>query len=304
MMNNLKLKLKYFYLRFVLISIGFISCYLFFYWLLFVWAQIEFKYLETATALCSLLIPIFPAAIILYPRIKLDLIRDLNNHVLFLLLTYLVMVIPCFLGQFYLSKKLGKSINIETVKHLKKTSNYKFLTIQKYYLDQEHFSTYKTYSISGKHNEDLNLEVYFAIPILEKANDTNLNTCKAYISYPYFKTIDSDISASTFNEVLNEFYDESLADFLITDFNNFVYLEKIAPHNKDYFTSTNDIKYQAKNPMFFTANYTPFETRSENLLEISIVSYTIGATLWFLILLFLKINVFNYRRLMRGQALK
>jgi len=304
MMNNLKLKLNYIFLRFVLVSIGFITSYLFFYWLLFVWAQIEFKYSETVISLCTFLIPIIPAAFILYPSLKLILIRDLNNQVIFLGLTFFTMAVPCFIGQFYLEKAFGKTIKIESINLLEKSSKFEFLKLQNYYLDQDNFSTYKSYSIGGKHNQDLDLEVYFGIPILGKANDTNLNTCKAYISYPYFKTISSDISASTFDEELNTFYNESLADFRITDFNNFVYLEKIAPHKKDYFTSTNNIKYLDSDPIFITANYTPFETRTGELLKIIIVSYLIGATLWFIIILFLKINLMNYRRLIKGQPLK
>jgi rhomboid protease GluP len=303
-MKNLKLKLNYIFLRFVLVSIGFITCYLFFYWLLFVWAQIEFRYSETVISLCTFLIPIIPAAFILYPSLKLILIRDLNNQVIFLGITSFTMAVPCFIGQLYLEKALGKTIKTESINQLEKSSNFKFLTLQNYYLDQEHFSSYKTYSIGGKHNQDLDLEVYFGIPILEKANDTNLNTCKAYISYPYFKTISSDISASTFDEELNTFYNESLADFQITDFNNFVYLEKIESYRPDYLIASNDIKYQAIDPIFFTANYTPFETRTGELLKIIIVSYLIGATLWFIIILFLKINLINYRRLIKGQSLK
>ena len=304
MLNNLKHKLKYIYLPFVMISMAFIIGYNFLYWLFIIQMDISFKYLDSVQIILPLVLAWVPVLTYLQKRLKILVLKPHSRiQFLYLQLAVFAIGIPACITQYYLEEVCGKITVLETIDQINRVPKSKFYTIKNYGLDQLHYSSYQTYYTSGKHNQNLELEFFIAIPILATPKDTVSKDCKAYISYKYQKTLNANNSDLRTEDRLALFVEESLKDYWQTNFNEFTYLEYLRPIQKNYYAAQSDSKYNSKNALVFAAYYTPFESRADQFQLFLIASIGLGFAVWFLILLFPKINKINLNRHQVGKPL-
>jgi hypothetical protein len=284
---------------------AFIIGYNFLYWLFFIQFDNTFQYLVAFQIIAPNLFAWVPVLIWLEKRLKLLKLKpNSRTHFLFLQLAVFAIGIPACITQYYLEEICGKCTALENINQLNSVPKSKFYTIKKYGLDQLHYSEYQTYYTSGKNNQNLELEFYIAIPILATPNDNDSNACKAYLSYKYQKTVNANNSDLKPEDRLALFVEESLKDYWQTDFSEFTYLEYLRPIQKNYYAAQNDRKYNSKNAVVFEAHYTPFENRADEIQLILIGSLGIGFFVWFIILLFPKINDHNLNLHLKHQPLK
>ena len=245
-----------------------------------------------------------PVLIWMHKRLKILALKP-NSRVRFLYLQLAVFAIgiPACITQYYLEDVCGKITSLESIDQLTSVPKSKFYTINKYYLDVLHFSQYQTYYNSGKNNQNLELEFFIAIPIFATPKDTNSADCKAYINYNYQRTLNAHNSDLKPEDRLALFVEESLKDFWQTNFNGFAYLEYLRPIRKNHYAALSDTKYNSKNAVVFATYYTPFESRADQLQLFLIASIGIGFSVWFIILLFPKINQINLNRHLEGKPL-
>ncbi|MGM9479136.1 hypothetical protein ACS5PU_22135 [Pedobacter sp. GSP4] len=169
-MNDIEIKFKYIYLRYLIISAGTLIFYSSFNILFF---QTEIILLNEGWQ--ELLIPcLLPwPALIFWLRPRLKLLRfnrtGQNDPLTFYIIVAAVFVIvPVCIVQTYISAVAGKISSIKTINNLDKNHLTKFYKIDHYYLDKLNSVIEINQKVSGKHNEYLNFEVYVAIPIYDR----------------------------------------------------------------------------------------------------------------------------------------
>ena len=169
-MNDLNIKIKYIYSRYIIILFGILIFYSLFN-IFFFQTEIILLNKWIYELLIPFLLPV-PALIFwLRPRLKLLRLKNMGRNdplTGYLVITWMCIIFPTCIAQSYISDAVGVLKPIKTINDLDKHHPGKFYTIDNYYLDKLNSVVYTNASISGKHSEYLDLSIYVAVPIYEK----------------------------------------------------------------------------------------------------------------------------------------
>lgn len=283
-------KLKHLYLRYLLLSFLFILAYLALYWFFFIFLNYRFPALDFLQVLLPILLAGIAVFIWYRPRLSVIRYKNPNSKTTHLFIACFALYIPTYVGSAYLEQVCGKLTLLPSINALKGAAKSKFYQVKSYYLDCENYSVYQNYYMDGKHNENFNMEVHIAIPILASANDTQSNHCSAYLSMCYQKTLSSNYLKQSFENEMSDFKNLSLKEYEQTDFTGFQYLETIEPFRKAYYPLASDYKYQNRNAIVFEPHYTAFNEKGKELLQWILGGYLAGLFICLLLISFGKLD--------------
>lgn len=297
-MTKLKDKLKLIYLPFLIIAICFIAAYTLLHWLFFIKAEIPLK-----EDIVKIWLPFgllwIPILIWLRPKINLLEFKKYDFSFTYQIIASIAIAIPTIIAQEYLATATGKLSKLDNISEIEKTEKTKYYTLQKYYIDKQKIGVQHTTSVSGKYNEDLNMSIYVAMPIFENIKDTVNLECTSWLGKKYSEQISNRLSDEEKDNAYKKFVAQSQEDFDTANFTNFSYLEVIG-NTKDHDEYINAIKNakltKTKDQIVFLPIKKPFEKRIGNKLEWIFGSLGIGMLVWFILLLFPKLNKSNSKK--------
>lgn len=302
-MKELKEKLKLIYLPSLIIAICFMALYSLLNWLLFIKTDFINIKEDIVSFWLPFTLPWIPVLIWLRPRIKLLKFKHENTSFGYQFAAVLMIAIPAIIAQQYLTTATGKLTQLYNISQYEKKELTKYYSLNKYYIDKKNAGIVNTASVSGKHNEDLYLLVYIAMPILNSAADSTKGECSFFLGKKYSKRISNRLSNNEKNELFISFAAESLSEFEETDFQNFVYLEK-AGRNDDHTEFEKALKksmyVRYTDPVVFTAHHDAFNKRNGDKFGWIFKSFGIGAAAWFLLLLFPNFDGPGLRKFKKG----
>ncbi|MGN6178142.1 MAG: hypothetical protein ACTHNW_03120 [Mucilaginibacter sp.] len=117
--------------------------------------------------------------LLLWQRKRLKLLK-LNNSgrkdpiTGILLVNWIVIMIPVFIAQSYMSTAIGKVTDLVILGQIKNYEPTKYYTVEHYYINKNYLHVKTTFTISGKGNANYNMNVYECIPIFDRLfPDTN-----------------------------------------------------------------------------------------------------------------------------------
>lgn len=225
-MRTLVIKLRYIYLPFLVIAVGFAAAYTFLDWLLF----IKVDLLPIKQEVLVYWIPFFlawaPVLIWLRPRVKLLRLSD-NGWFLYQFTAAMAIGIPTFILQEYLYKTSGEMTKLVNISEMTTRKETKFYTLRDFYIDKRNASAHVEFSASGRYNDRFNMSLYIAVPIWEKHTDAVRGTCPAWLGIAYSKSIENRwASDMEKDQAFQEFRRKSEQEFNKMDLNEFAYLER------------------------------------------------------------------------------
>jgi hypothetical protein len=182
----MKEKITLLYKQFLIALLTLIIGYTFLHWIIFIEFQLfQLKQILTNFGI-SILLTGVTAWFILRPGLKVlnlkskrENLRDFYSFILWIILT-----IPLNIAQEYMASATGKLTKLYSIAEIKNTELTKYYTVEKYFIDKNSNGFHSAFDVSGKHNEHFNINIYFALPLLEKAIDAG---CSDYISKPILK---------------------------------------------------------------------------------------------------------------------
>src|SRR4051812_29545199 len=192
-MKGLSDKLRLIYKPFLLIAAGFILTYTFLHWLLFIKAGIPLKE-DIVKFWLPFALPFVPVVIWLRPRINLLHFKKDNASFSYQLLACIAIAVPTIIAQEYLVSATGKLTQLDSIAQLTKSEKTKYYSLKNYYIDKQHIASESTASVSGKYNEDLNMHIYVAMPILEQITDTTRSENRYWLGKKYSEQISNRLS--------------------------------------------------------------------------------------------------------------
>lgn len=141
--------------------------------------------------------------------------------------------IPLFMMSEYLSVATGKLTILNDIHQFSWSKRTKYYALNIYYIDKNHFEKSSVTSESGKQNELQNIDIFYAIPILESITDTINARPSCWIGHKYEASFHKSIPLEDREQRVKEFISNSHKEFSRTDFSDFYYLELIN-NTRDY----------------------------------------------------------------------
>lgn len=299
-------KLRLIYKPFVLIAIGFILTYTLLHWLLFIKAGVPLKE-DIVKFWLPFGLPWVPILIWLRPRMKLLHFKNDNASFGYQFLASIAIAIPTIIAQEYLVTATGKLTPLDNISQITKSGRTKYYSLKNYYIDKQHIAVQNTASVTGKHNENFNMLIYVAMPILENNADTLKSEQKFWLGKEYNERISNRLSDQEKDDKYKEFAEKCQKEFEETDFSKFTYLEVIG-NTEDHDEYNNALKKINQNTsadnMVFEAKTEPFEARNGKKLNWIFGSLGIGLFAFFVFLLFPKFQESKLEKFKSGKIEK
>ena len=305
-MKGLADKLRLIYKPFVLIAIGFILTYTLLHWLLFIKGGIPLKE-DIVKFWLPFGLPWIPVLIWLRPRIKLLHFKNDNGSFFYQFLACIAIAIPTIIAQEYMITATGKLTELNYISQITQHDKTKYYSLKNYFIDKKHIAVQNTASVTGKHNNNFNMFIYVAIPILENNADTLKTEQKFWIGKKYNEQISNRLSDQEKDDKYKIFAEKCQKEFEKTDFSKFTYLETIG-NNEDHDEYNNALKKLNQNSsndnMIFEAKTEPFGAKNGNKLTLIFGSLGIGLLSYFIFLLFPKFKETESKKFKNGKITK
>jgi len=292
--QRMRHRIKLLFMPYILTLAGLIIGYTVLHWVLF----IELELLQFEKAVTNFIIPFaltgLAALFILRPRLNILALesRKANWKDFLTILIWIFLTIPLVISQEYIVTASGKLTQLNSIHEINRFKTTKYYSFQNYHLDKHFVRTYPSFDVSGKRNENFNMHIYVAVPIVEKeSNITDLEPI-AWLGTEYRKTVKNNLEPREKEREYQAFANESRSDFEEKNIDGFSYLERLGPSAKreGYIAAIKTNRIYRPNEIVFEAVYEPFEARNGKKLEWIIGTSLIGSVLWFLIILIPRVD--------------
>lgn len=301
-------KLRYIYLRFLIIASVFILGYTLLNWAFVIeteWLQIN---QDVTSIWLPLALPLILVMVWLRPRIKLLSLKGGNDNIpsLYVLFASLAIAVPTIVTQSYVAKASGELKKFYSIERISLSNPSRYYSFKSHYIDKSAIGIYRSFHVSGKFNQDLNMTIYVAAPLLEKESDTIYSSCLAWMGYKYSERISNRLSDEEKNDKYRVFAERSQADFESKDLFKFVYIERMrksedADAFREALKTSPKSMYGPQNKLIFLPVSEPFENRTGNKGMWIIVTLLIGFVGWLLMVLIPKTDEEAYERFRKGE---
>ena len=228
-----RVKVRHIFPVFLMSMIGSVAGLMLVRWLV----SIQFNILDLKEEVWNLWIPValpwIPIIIWLRPRLRI-LIRkkDADNLQFgFQFLAYLGMVFPVLVSQSYLTSAAGNMIHLRTLGELSTQPLARYYTIQDFKVAPAQGGSAEDIRPSGKHNEHLNINIYFAIPI---TGDSSESAAKynCWYGVKYYLQISNRIDVSEKEKQYKAFYEECISKINQYKYHDLQYFKRL-PNSDD-----------------------------------------------------------------------
>ncbi len=286
-MEDLKRKIRFVFIPYLLVSAGYIIIYTFLDWLLF----IQFKTLNMQPLVIRCWIPMATYWIFVYlflwRRLKKLRLKNPKKEPQFgiVIVMCVVMLPPVALSQIYIAEATGKLSTLENIDELNISESTRYYTLKNHYFDKRDAGLYTVYRTSGKGNNTFNVELFYTVPIFEKESDTTKRECSAWLGVKYRDYFNNRIDQSEKDKRCRMFEQQAHDNFKTINLDSFSYLQQLDyDENTAYYNSALKFssKYFENNTFILKRCYGAFEDRTDNNLTWIIVTFGLGATLVFL----------------------
>lgn len=301
----MKDKLNLLFKPFLLTLTGLVVVYTLLHWIFF----IELDLFSLKEIVTNFGIPIVLTGIatwfLLRPRLKiLDLEakrgnwRDFYSFILWILLS-----IPLIIAQEYIVTATGKLTELNSIKEINSSSQTKYYTFKRNYIQKRVVGVHSAFDVSGRHNQDFNMRLYVTMPIFETQDDTLTNQPLGWLGVKYFKRISNRLEPNEKEAKYQGFVNESQKDFDNKDVSAFIYLSRIGnSDDKDGYIEAikNNPVYKPNETILVGVNE-PFGARNGKKLPWILGSALIGSLIWLLMLLIPKVDQKQLQRMKAGK---
>jgi hypothetical protein len=314
-MSDFKLKLKLIYLPYLLISIGFISLYTFFHWLLI----IKLKLISPDENLVNLWLPIampwMPLLMWLRPRTKLLIIKNTNRSdwpTFYIFIAAIFIIGSTLVAQSWMVTATGKLTTLDDITHVKDQPLTKYYKLKHYFIDKKHSLFSRRAETSGRYNQHLKFYLYVVCPVLVAADtattklkdsadrpvavngaaDTSVKAKvnlapAAWLGIRYALQISSHLSDAERQNQFEHFFEEKDKGLDTASLQNFVYLDRIG-NNENRTGYLKAIKTFAgaknNNPIIFEPVTQPFEARNGKKAQLTLGLAIAGPIIWLIMI--------------------
>lgn len=301
-MKDILIKLRFIYLRYIIISIGFIILYSSVRWFLNYKLGVNLLKDDLLNFWFPFLLPMIPIIIWLRRRIwclNIQERRD-NGFFLYQIIAALTIFVPTYLAQEYLEASRTKLINVKSISEITNAKNIDCYIIEHFDIIREYAGAYKSCRTSGRHNEHLFFKNFFVVPMVDESNQLDINSHKYWYGIKFTKEMSNYAGDSKKNERGEAFYQACIENFEQNDFKNFVFLKGLN-YSDDRDGYIEAIKARQNNVntdglIILEPIKEPFNVKLKSKFDWILASFGIGAFVFLLMILVPSLNMTELKR--------
>ena len=265
------------------------------------WLNILFNIIDFKDRIWELYIPMalpwIPIILWLRPRLRILAFKkkgilgfrdNESGRFFFQLIAWITIGLSMAISQAYLTTATGKLVNLKNINEIAFKENVRYYKVSTFTVDTAHASAYTDFHITGKHNQTLNFDSYFVIPIVNKNTKSTSNNKYWYGIY-FHDDVSNHLSDTEKESAFRAFYKSSLKQLSEYDFYNIDHFERVPTSDKKdfYFKAIqNSIKKPADaGYAVLTPIKDTYEKRNGNKLIWIFGSFIIGLVFFLLALL-------------------
>lgn len=288
-LQNYLIKVKHILPVFIIINIGSVIVLA-----LLRWIYMKFTHLEINEEIWKLLIPMaFPwISILLWLRKRLRILvfkrETEKRRFIFYMVAWLTMSGMNICSQMYMTTATGKLETVDYPTQIGKKEKAHYYEIREFFIPKGIGCYIIDRSISGKHNKNLNLTAYFAIPMFKNPTAPAGNP-KVWCCIKFYRRVNNNLSSIQKEKEYALFAEESKAHATKYDFSTTTYFTCIpASRRKDrYMDAIKDMIHHYPNDehIVLEPNTTPYEERNGSKLPWTFGIFAIGTTIFMFLLI-------------------
>lgn len=301
-MKNFCKKITFILPTFIAIALGSVVGLLLIRWLF----SIKFQWLNLSAEVWDIFIPLLfpwiPIVIWLRPKLKFLQFKGSsgNGSFLFMIISWITIMLTMTFSQTYLVSSTARLVKLETVDQIKASKKNEYYTIKKFYVDESLAANISDFEVSGKHDENLNIHVYFVAPIINFETEEYNESPKVWYGVNFHKSISNRLTNQEKETAFRNFYEQCATKMSKTDIYDFEYFKPIqkSKHKANFLSAVEVRINQPADETYtiLTPSQEKFDERIGNELLYSFIALFSGILIFTLALLWPK---FNYREVVR-----
>jgi rhomboid protease GluP len=253
--------------------------------------------------------PWIPITIWLRPKLRILIFRKDSDRKQFgfQLLTWFTMAGSLVVSQLYLTTASGSIQDTADIIELDQKEPTRYYRIKSFQTLTSSGSSSADVRASGKHNQYLDIHIFFVCPIVKDSVHHEPKTLKYWYGVSFKKQISNRLSSGEKEKEYNDFYTNCIEEMNHYAFHDLTYFERL-PNTEDrdgYLKAVANItKDTEKSAVILEAKHVPFEKRSGNKFAWIFGSYFIGLTVFLLMLAWPRLSKMELDRQLAGRKPK
>ena len=294
-------KLSLLYWPVVALLIALVAGHSFIHWLVFI--RLELIHMKTAIA--SFLIPAILGlafALIVRRRFKALNLETKNGswRDFYTFILTFVFAVPMIIATEYINTASGKLTTVTRVSDVEDYQATKYYKIKNYYADKVGIGVHSTFEVTGKYNQDFNMNIFVAVPMLDKPGEM---VCKAWLGIKFHKRISSRLQPEEKERRYQIFAKECELKFDTMNLSKFSYFDRVSAADAEggYLEAIKKNNSRPPSNTILVSLSEPFETRNGKKFEWIFGSSAIGLVVWLILIAMPKVDESQYERITAGQ---
>jgi len=309
-MKDISIKLRHIYLRYILISIGFIILYSSIRWYLdFELGVIHLKE-DLLNFWIPFALPLIPITIWLRRGIRCLNIKGKNDngYFAFQFVAAMTIFVPTLITQEYIEASNSKLLTIQSVSEIKKAKSTDCYILKDLNIIKQYAGAHQASRTSGRNNEDLRFTNYFVVPLVDNSTHLDESSHKYWYGFKFTEEMSNYANDEKKNARWKSFYQECIRDYENYNYTNYKYLQGLSfSDDRDGYIEA--IKARQKNVdieklIILEPIDEPFEQKLGNKFGWIFGSFGIGAFVFLIMVLIPSIDKKEFKRYRENKPLQ
>ncbi|EKR08213.1 rhomboid family intramembrane serine protease [Leptospira kirschneri] len=255
-------------------------------------------------------LPWIPILIWLRPRMRILRFKneDSNGSFYLQLISALIITVSLMITQSYLTTAMGKLEVISNIQQIESVSKARYYKLINFSVDPSFAGVSANVTVTGKYNENLNLELFIGIPFLPEAKSFNEKEYKYWYGVKFKKQISNKLNDEEKEKLYTDFYEESMAIMEQYDYHSLDHFERTpTSDDKKYFLQAIESSIKRKpDESYIILEPIPekFESKNEGKLAWFFGTFGIGFLILLISLIFPSYKVEGSEMLSQDEQVK
>ncbi|EKO15536.1 rhomboid family intramembrane serine protease [Leptospira kirschneri] len=255
-------------------------------------------------------LPWIPILIWLRPRMRILRFKneDSNGSFYLQLISALIITVSLMITQSYLTTAMGKLEVISNIQQIESVSKARYYKLINFSVDPSFAGVSANVTVTGKYNENLNLELFIGIPFLPEAKSFNEKEYKYWYGVKFKKQISNKLNDEEKEKLYTDFYEESMAIMEQYDYHSLDHFERTPTFDdKKYFLQAIESSIKRKpDESYIILEPIPekFESKNEGKLPWFFGTFGIGFLILLISLIFPSYKVEGSEMLSQDEQVK
>ncbi|MFN6945434.1 MAG: rhomboid family intramembrane serine protease [Cytophagaceae bacterium] len=229
-MDEILKKIRYIYLRYLIISLGIISIYSISRW----YFDLYLGILSIKEDLLDFWIPItlIGILIILFLRRRIKFLHigrtESNGYIGYQFIIVISIFVPLIMAQNFIKLTSSELHKINSITEIKEVKSTDYFFINNYDIFKNHRGVYRTSRTGGRNNKDLTYYIYCVVPIIDQKESVDLSNHRYWYGIKFSEKVSNYQNDSMKNEKWKAFQKSSFAELNNYNFNSFLHLKGVS----------------------------------------------------------------------------